>query len=133
MVSIDLASLFYMGSQTLIIKLVNVIKPFIPDSKWYGLLSVLVGIGLNLLIGMALGIPLLVGVIAGLMVGVLASASYDSSNPSVAPVTLSPDVIAKLLKLLEIADTKPLDALPATPVPDAPKPPAAAALETPKA
>lgn len=57
--------------------LVDVIKPFIKDTKWYPILSMLIGVVFGIVVSLLFGFSVPEYVLAGFIAGVGASGLYD--------------------------------------------------------
>ena len=67
-----------------VVALVQMIKPFVKDTRFYPLIAVVLGIGINLMIGWAIGLGGKVGFISacfdGIVVGLAASGIYSARD-----------------------------------------------------
>jgi hypothetical protein len=75
-----LKSFLQLGSVGIIVGLVQVLKPLIPNSKWYGILAVFFGVILNFAIMWATGplnaLAIVTAVVYGVISGLAANGAY---------------------------------------------------------
>lgn len=74
----DLSSIGFMGSVGLIVALVQVAKSWITDARYYPVLSLAVGIILNVLIGIQLKVGLVPSIFMGAIAGLTACGAYSA-------------------------------------------------------
>jgi hypothetical protein len=72
-----LKSVFGAGSVGIIVLLIQISKPIIPNSKWYGWLAVVLGVMFNCLIAWGLGGVTISAMVSGLIAGLAANGSYS--------------------------------------------------------
>jgi LytS/YehU family sensor histidine kinase len=82
------------GSAGLIMALVQIIKPWIKDTRWNPAIAVIIGIILNVLVQWATGgmvkLPMITSIVQGIIAGVTASGLYSVGNamtPTKPPTT----------------------------------------------
>lgn len=74
----ELTNLWGLASIPLILALVNILKPLVPDKRWYPLIAVAIAIGLNFIIGVPIGAPWSACLIFGIVAGLSACGLYSS-------------------------------------------------------
>ena len=73
----SLANFLYLGGVGLLLGVVQLLKPFVSDTRYYPLIGVVAGILLNELIGYYLGVAWPASLIMGLIAGLAASGLYS--------------------------------------------------------
>ncbi len=76
----DLKNLLYLGSVPIIIALVQVVKQWVTDTRWYSLASIMFGIVVNLLIGVSSGLNWMTSAFMGIVSGLTASGLYSTNS-----------------------------------------------------
>lgn len=74
----DPKALWFLGSIPLILAVVQMIKQWVTDARWYAPISIAVGIGLNVLIGHLIGQPISLCVLAGIIAALTANGTYST-------------------------------------------------------
>ncbi len=74
----DLSQLWYLGAVPIVIGLTEVFKLWISDTRFYPLIAIILGIGINLLIGWAIDKVVVESIIAGLIAGLMACGLYSA-------------------------------------------------------
>lgn len=87
-VGFSLQGIMFMGSIPVTTAVVNLLKTFIKDSRWYPVCSFGVSIILNLIIGAGTGYSLVQSFVMGVIAGLSASGLYAqlTSKPDIPPV-----------------------------------------------
>lgn len=79
-----LKSFIALGSVPILIGLVQILKKAVPSDKWYGLVSIVLGIIINVLIVWALGgitaISMVAAGLNGIVAGLAASGAYSTGQ-----------------------------------------------------
>ena len=73
----ELIGLFGLGSVGLVLALTQVVKPWVNDTRLYPLISIALGIGLNILIGQMTHNGVASSILYGMMAGLSASGLYS--------------------------------------------------------
>ncbi|GIW09055.1 MAG: hypothetical protein KatS3mg061_0112 [Dehalococcoidia bacterium] len=76
----DLQELIGLAGVPVIVALVQLVKPWVSDSRWHPWLAVGWGVGLNLAAGVLLGNDPARTVLTGLVAGLAAAGLYDSGR-----------------------------------------------------
>jgi hypothetical protein len=95
-----LKSFLQLGSVGIIVGIIQVLKPIIPNSKWYGLLAVVFGVILNFAIIWATTVlsPLAIvtAVVYGVISGLAANGAYSSGQIQADKVVVDEKKLEKL-------------------------------------
>lgn len=83
----DVREFIGLAGVPVIVGLVEVAKLWVKDSRWYPLLALGFGIGLNVGVALSLGRPGPEGVLMGIVAGLAASGLYSGVRAGLAPRT----------------------------------------------
>ena len=75
--NIDLGSMLGVGSVPVVLAVVQFLKPFIDDKRFYPLVGMIVGVAFNILVGLALSLPIAQTALVGILAGLGASGLYS--------------------------------------------------------
>ncbi len=73
----DLSSFLYLGGVAVIVGAVQVLKPFVSDTRLYLPIAIACGLVLNLVIGYAVGVAWAQSLIMGFIAGLAAGGAYS--------------------------------------------------------
>jgi hypothetical protein len=95
MVEFKVADFLFFGSIPIIVPLVQVLKAFIKDSRYYPILAIIIGIGLNMAIAAYSGTDLFPALLMGVIAGMAAAGIYSTVAPTLKDNGGTNDAVAK--------------------------------------
>jgi hypothetical protein len=90
-----LKTLLGLGSVGLVVGIIQALKPIVTNEKWYGLIAIVIGVGLNIAIVWGMGLltknMIIVAAISGLMAGLAANGAYSTGQIQANKVVVDKD------------------------------------------
>lgn len=81
----DIKSLMFVGGVSLVVALTQICKKWVVDARWYPVISIGLGLLVNVPIGIMAGIDALSSVYMGIIAGLMASGIYSVTQTEEPP------------------------------------------------